>query len=100
MTPPYLTDTELAEICRPYRQHAAKRRTLKIQRTPAWADLEAIRRVYEAASELTRTTGVLHHVDHVLPLNGKKVSGLHVAQNLRAIPATDNMKKRNRYEPE
>lgn len=66
------------------------------QRTPSWADHDAILAVYVEARRLTQETGTLHHVDHEIPLRGILVSGLHVHQNLRAIPAIDNLKKGNR----
>lgn len=44
-------------------------------RTPAWADLDAIEAIYIEAARLSREIGVQHHVDHVIPLNGKYVSG-------------------------
>ena len=46
----------------------------------------------------TKTLGIQFHVDHVLPLRGKKVSGLHVPMNLRVIPAIENMRKTNKFE--
>lgn len=67
--------------------------------TPAWADRRAIASVYAVAAGLTRTTGTLHHVDHIIPLQGEFVTGLHVAANLRPIPATDNLRKSNRFIP-
>lgn len=78
------------------RHHAAKRKAARLQRTPPWADLEAILEVYQHAKDLTRSTGVMHHVDHIIPLQGELVSGLHVQGNLRAIPWMDNIKKGNR----
>jgi hypothetical protein len=78
---------------------AAKRRAAERSQTPAWADQEAIRAIYAEALRLTDETGVVHHVDHGYPLRGALVSGLHVHQNLKAVPALDNMKKGNRFTP-
>jgi hypothetical protein len=75
----------------------AKRRAAKLQRTPAWADNDAIKAVYAEARRLTRETGVPHQVDHVVPLRGKLVSGLHVQNNLLVIPAVENGRKFNRH---
>jgi len=80
--------------------HAGKRRAAKIQRTPAWADQEAIRAMYEKAKAMTESTGIVHHVDHEIPLQGRRVSGLHVENNLCVIPAADNIRKYNHYEVE
>lgn len=67
--------------------HANKRRALKLRAMPAWADAEMIRAVYDDAARLQRETGTTYHVDHIVPLQGKDVCGLHVHFNLRAIPA-------------
>jgi len=76
----------------------ARRRAARLVRTPAWADQEAIKAIYAEAARLSRETGVEHHVDHVIPLQGRTVSGLHVETNLQIIPAADNHKKANRFE--
>jgi len=38
------------------------------------------------------------HVDHIIPMNGKLVSGLHVWNNIQVIPASDNVRKHNKFE--
>ena len=74
-----------------------KRRAARLNATPGWADLDQIKRIYEECAELTEKTGVPHHVDHIIPLQGDNVCGLHVENNLRIIPATDNIVKGNTY---
>lgn len=76
---------------------ASNRRAAKLQRMPSWADRKAIKEIYMACRRISQETGVLHHVDHELPLQGKLVSGLHVPANLRIIPAVENIAKGNRY---
>lgn len=73
-------------------------RALQLNRLPKWADLNAIGAVYRRAREMTLETGVPHHVDHEVPLQGQLVSGLHVHNNLSPIPARENWSKRNRYD--
>jgi hypothetical protein len=78
-----------------------KRKAAQLQRTPKWlteSELRMIEAKYSLAAMLTRETGIIHHVDHIIPLQGKKVSGLHVFSNLRVIPGTDNVKKSNSYQ--
>jgi hypothetical protein len=78
----------------------AKRRAAKLQRTPAWLtdiDHERIGNEYKLAALLTKVTGSSWHVDHIIPLQGKMVSGLHVPSNLRVLPATENIRKSNFY---
>lgn len=80
-----------------YTEKTIRRRRKLDKATPPWADLDAIRKIYRYASRITKTTGIEHHVDHIIPINGKKVSGLHVESNLRVIPATENRTKSNRF---
>lgn len=81
-----------------YVEAALRRKRRLKERTPTWADLAAIREMYRLAQELTERTGESHHVDHVIPLRGELVSGLHVAENLRVVPAGVNLAKRNHFD--
>jgi len=81
--------------------YAATRRAEKEQRTPKWLtfiDFERIKNEYRLAEIQTKLTGEPWHVDHIIPLKGKTVSGLHVPSNLRAIRGSENMKKHNEFE--
>jgi len=69
---------------------AATYRARKQNQTPSWADLNEIEKIY-----LNCPKG--YHVDHIVPLKGKEVSGLHVEYNLQYLPALDNIKKRNKH---
>jgi hypothetical protein len=78
-----------------------KRRISKKNRTPAWLtkdDLWMIEQAYEIAALRTKMFGFSWHVDHVIPLNGDVVSGLHVPTNLQVIPWIANVKKHNKFD--
>jgi hypothetical protein len=78
-----------AELC------AVRQRSLK-QATPPWADKDEIRAVYEECQMLNDITGIQHNVDHIVPITSDVVCGLHVACNLRVIPAEENRSKGNK----
>ena len=74
-----------------YDAHRSKLyRMRKQQQVPPWANIEAIKQIY-----LNCPDG--YHVDHIIPLKGELVSGLHVETNLQHLPAKENMQKRNKY---
>lgn len=81
------------------RLNVSKRRARMMAATPQWltdghrAEIAAI---YADAVRLEAKTGVPHHVDHIVPLAGRTVCGLHVPWNLQPLPAPDNLKKSNR----
>ena len=81
----------------------AKYRASKRNKTPIWVDKEhlwLIKQAYELAILRTKQFGFLWHVDHIIPLNGVNVSGLHVIENIQVIPAAENLLKNNKYEIE
>lgn len=73
------------------RAYCSTRRKKVQQATPPWANIKKITEIY-----LNCPKG--YHVDHIIPLRGKTVCGLHVETNLQYLPATDNMKKGNKFE--
>jgi hypothetical protein len=72
----------------------------KIQACPPWLSEEdrwMVQEVYELAQLRSNMLGFSWHVDHVVPLRGKAVSGLHVPWNLQVIPGVENMSKSNKF---
>lgn len=77
-----------------------KRQALRLKAIPVWANLEKIEAMYRAARDITVETGIVHHVDHIVPLQSKWVCGLHCEANLEVIVGTDNQRKSNRRWPD
>jgi hypothetical protein len=78
----------------------AERYASKRHRTPRWQtkeDREQIQQIYIDCRRITKETGIIHHVDHIVPLVGKYISGLHVPGNLRIIPGSENCRKSNKW---
>lgn len=79
--------------------NTAHRRAQKLQATPSWAEDFLIEEAYDLAQRRTAVFGFEWHVDHIVPLRGKTVCGLHVHNNLQVIPGSENCSKNNRYWP-
>lgn len=69
----------------------AKHRAARAQRTPSWADPAAIAKIYSECPDG-------YEVDHVIPLHGKLVSGLHVENNLQYLTRSENASKGNKFD--
>ena len=80
-----------------YCHYAMKRKVAQGRATPPWADPDAIVAVYRQCAEVSQQTGVKHHVDHIIPLQGRTVCGLHVANNLQILTADANKRKANKF---
>ena len=84
-----------------YAAKAAKRKAYKLNATPKWLTkdhLEDIKIIYKEAQKLQKQDGIKRHVDHIVPLQGKEVCGLHVPWNLRVTTAEENLRKSNKLE--
>jgi hypothetical protein len=80
--------------------NGAKKKAAKIQATPKWLTkehLQEIENFYIKAKEMEKETGKKYHVDHIVPLQGKTVCGLHVPWNLQILEASENISKGNRF---
>lgn len=78
---------------------AARRRASKLNATPPWLtkqDFEQIKELYEITKAFKLYTGEEYHVDHIVPLQGEGVCGLHVPWNLQVISAKENLSKHNK----
>jgi hypothetical protein len=73
-----------------HKSRLAKRRAMLLQRTPVWSNLDKIKDIYEKCPPG-------YEVDHIVPLQGKLVSGLHVPENLQYLPMSQNRAKGNKF---
>lgn len=80
-----------------FNERSGRRRTARLRAFPQWADKKAILSFYKMAAEKTRDTGIKHVVDHIIPLQGKNVCGLHVEQNLQVLTEAENLRKFNKF---
>lgn len=77
------------------RARAALRKANELNATPSWVSYKEIGKFYRIAAKLWRSTGISHNVDHIVPLKGKNVCGLHVPWNLQVLTAVENRRKSN-----
>jgi len=70
--------------------NTANYRAAKLNRTPIWADLNKIKEIYKNCPEG-------YHVDHIIPLQGEIISGLHIETNLQYLTETENLRKGNKW---
>jgi hypothetical protein len=80
------------------RYQATRREAVKLQ-TPPWYDQSQMEPLYAEAQRLTLTTGKMHHVDHIVPLMGELVRGLHVHWNCVVMEGSANIRKGNKLVP-
>lgn len=74
-------------------------RRLKLAREQAsvvWANPAAVLDIYRRAAEVTKSTGIPHEVDHIIPICGRNVCGLHWEGNLQILPMQENRRKSNK----
>jgi hypothetical protein len=78
----------------------ARRRAAQDSATPSWLsaiDKAMIQEMYDVSEARYIQTGIKHHVDHIVPINGKNVAGMHVPWNLQVITAHENLSKGWRF---
>jgi len=84
-----------------YRLEEARRRGISKSATPSWLtqdQLDTINAYYEFRKNVSGVVTKEYHVDHIVPLRGENVCGLHVPWNLQVIPAKKNLAKNNTWE--
>ena len=78
---------------------SSARKNKKRKATPKWLSREdklEMELLYTKAATLSETTGIKYHVDHIVPINGENISGLHVPWNLQILTAEENYRKSNK----
>lgn len=77
-----------------------KRQAQKLTATPPWFNKDEVQYYYNLAEYFTWISGgfVKYHVDHIVPLRGKNVCGLHVQNNLQVLNSVENLRKSNKHE--
>lgn len=84
-----------------YLYYSKKRKLLIANAMPKWLTKEmqdSLKAFYIEAKKLSLLNNAVYHVDHIVPLNGENVCGLHVPWNLQILTAEENLKKSNKHE--
>ena len=76
-----------------HRSITAQYRATKINACPLWVDKQELKKIYDKCK-------IGYHIDHIVPLQGKYVCGLHVPWNLQYLKAEDNLSKSNYHKSE
>jgi len=69
----------------------------RLKRHCTWANTNTIEDIYKKARMMSREKGEQYHVDHIVPLQGKNISGLHHEDNLQILTARENQRKSNSF---
>ena len=83
-----------------YKMYSKTYKVGKINRNPKWAsssDKKVIKCYYDLSVRLTKCLGIEFQVDHIIPLQGELVSGLHIPSNLQVLTRSANLRKSNNY---
>jgi len=94
------SNLDKTDLLATWREQTATRRARKMSATPDWltgTQKAHIKRTYKLAQLMSEIADQQYHVDHIIPLRGEGVCGLHVPWNLRVIPAEVNLQKSNSY---
>lgn len=93
------SDAMRRKLAHYYTEYSNYRRAGFKKASPEWLTSEQRRemvRIYEVSRSLSRILGHRFEVDHIVPIKGKSVCGLHVPWNLQVIPMTKNRQKSNK----
>lgn len=78
-------------------ERKARRRAIECQAVVSWGNQEKIREIYRESKRLEQLDGIKRHVDHIIPIQGKNVCGLHIETNLQILTELENKRKGNSF---